>query len=1500
MNKSVTPQEQDFHLISSTSNNGVAPSNATLPKGSDPQFGEFVVVGVGASAGGLESLEKLFCNVPQDSGMAFVVVQHLSPDFKSMMDELLARKTQIPIHSVEENMEVKPNNIYLLPPKKEMIISGGRLHLTDKDPKQSFTLPIDHFFRSLAQDFRKHAVAIVLSGTGSDGSRGIQEIHKSGGLVLVEDPTTAKFDGMPLSAQNTGVVDLTMQAEDLAEALVEHADDPHKIKLRSKNVSELPLEGIEAVFDLLRRDYTIDFSHYKPTTVGRRIERRLVMLNIVDIDEYVARLREDDDELNALYKDLLIGVTQFFRDTEPFAMLERQIIPELLERVPPHEEIRVWSAACATGEEPYSLAILLYEALEKANRPINLKIFATDVHRTSLDHAGQGIYSEERLGELSTRRLKRFFTKKNDGYQVSQDLRKCVVFAQHNVIKDAPFTNLDLITCRNLLIYFLQPAQQKAISLFHFGLKTRGTLLLGSSESPGELSDEFETIDEHCKFYRKKRDIRLPADMRLPMSGRSSRKSNLGAPGSLGSRPDSGLIATYDLLLNEFMPPSFLIDKSRRLIDSFSGASKLLQVKDRRPSEDILEMLDTDDQASIAGALNRVIQQRQPLTFSGVKIRANDEVKNYKLSILPFQTKTKDESYLIRLDEMDIAPAPIETTSETQSLNVNRSEMSLSQVKHLEEELNYTKENLQATIEELETSNEEMQATNEEMVASNEELQSTNEELHSVNEELYTVNAEHQKKICELDELNQDMEHLFLNTEVATIFLDSELAIRKFTPGVESCFNLIESDVGRRIDTFSHRIQHRELLQDLNEVLSNGERREFAVRDVEGRSYFMRLLPYMTDNNIIDGVVLTLIDISVLEAARGQISRLSAIVESSNDAIISADMDGKIISWNAGAEKLYGYSSSEAIDKDIYMLVPNEQHEQVRSWFDRVRNEIPIPIVEVERLSQGNNKVQVSIAVSPIKDQFGNVVGVSSISRDVSQLKLAKRQVEQRDLRTRTIVDSSQEAIVSIDEQGKIIRWNPMATRVFEYNEEEAIGRQLTDLIIPSELREEHVKGMKHFLRTGESKIINNRLELEAIKKSGKVIPVELTVIGNKFDEGHEFTAFIRDITDRRAAIEQSRSDVERRDKFLAMLSHELRNPLSAVRTATRVLKGKHTDEASGEKFISVIDRQTAHIARLLDDLLEVSRITQDKIALETAHLDLRDTLDDSVQSVMSLANENEIEIIVKSTDESMLVLGDRTRLQQIQANLLTNGVKYSQAGQSVQISLSKEGEEAIIRVTDHGAGIPKHQIGKIFEMFYQSDDTLDRSHGGIGVGLSLVRSLAELHGGSISVQSDGIGKGSQFEVRLPLVQANEKIPKKPYSLRKPTVEIKTVVVVEDQEDNRVMISSMLEMEGFEVSSAENGVEGLKLIRSSKPDAAIIDLGLPELDGFEVARKLRFGSNEVEPSQSLLIALTGYGQPQDIEKAHECGFDHHMVKPLDPDRLLELLNASAMKQSKSS
>ncbi len=550
------------------------------------------VVGVGASAGGLEALERLFANMPE-TDMAFVVVQHLSPDFESLMDELLRPKTQLPVHRVEDGVRVAANAVYLIPPRKEMIISEGCLLLTDKDRNQGLTLPIDQFFRSLAREQGERSAGIILSGTGSDGSRGICDIHNAGGLVIAQLAESAKFDGMPRSAMDTGVVNQELLPEEMAEALVRHVSGETQSKVDLKIASE---EGMSAIFGLLRREYDIDFSHYKPNTVGRRIQRRLSLNHAMGLDDYITRLRDDPGELNSLYHDLLIGVTSFFRDGDAYHELSANGLSRILPKAKEAGELRCWVAGCATGEEAYSLAILIQEQMEAANVEVPVKVFATDVHRTSLDIASAGVYPAEALQNISDERRERFFTRQGQNFQVAAELRKMVVFAPHNIIKDAPFTKLDLVTCRNLLIYLQPLAQKKAISLFHFGLKADGILFLGPSEHPADLKEEFECLNETWKIYRKRRDVRLPPDMRLPvtMGSRTMPLNGLTLGTSASQRPDTSLMGAYDSILEELAPPSLLIDASRELAHSFGGAERYLHFKGGRSSLDVLELVDAE------------------------------------------------------------------------------------------------------------------------------------------------------------------------------------------------------------------------------------------------------------------------------------------------------------------------------------------------------------------------------------------------------------------------------------------------------------------------------------------------------------------------------------------------------------------------------------------------------------------------------------------------------------------------------------------------------------------------------------------------------------------------------------------------------------------------------------------------------------------------------------------------------------------------------------------
>jgi two-component system CheB/CheR fusion protein len=1327
------------------------------------------IVGVGASAGGLDAIERFFDNLPRDTGMAFVIVQHLSPDFKSMMDELLARHTELPIHLVEDGMPVEADHIYLIPSRAEMIISGGRLLLSEQDRKLDRTLPIDVFFRSLAQDCGARAVAVVLSGSGSDGSRGIRDVHEVGGLVLVQDTESAQFDGMPRTAADSGVAHFVLGPADMPRVLLEHAEKQGKIAQKTDE----PQAGIGAVYRMLQDEFGIDFTHYKPSTVTRRIERRLALARSQDIEEYVRRLRSERNELDVLYRDLLIEVTRFFRDEQAFRVLEEQVLPDLLRREPRDEPLRLWVAGCATGEEPYSLAILLDDLMARHNLERPVKIFATDVHRGSLEHATRAIYTTEALAGMSEERLARYFIKYGDRFQVVPEIRQRVVFAQHNVIKDAPFTRVDFIACRNLLIYLQPPAQQKVMSLFHFALNRTGLLWLGPSETVGPLARGFDTVDKHWRVYRKRTDARIPVDTRLqPVASAGARVSGgapLQPPG--GRYSLSQLLGTYDALLERVMPPSLLVNERAELVHSFGGASKFLHPRDGRQVLDVLELVEPELKMVLVGGLKRALQEPGTVVYRSVRIPDRDGERSYKITIQRIGSRGGGAPHLlVTFESAAEEPAPKGT-------EVEMDQVSRDQLRAVEEELAHTKESLQSAIEELETSNEELQASNEELQTSNEELQSTNEELQSVNEELYTVNAEYQRKIAELTDVTNDMDNLLASTEIGTIFLDAELKIRKFTPQVATAFQLVPHDTGRSIETFANRMHHPELVEELRRVLETGEPVERELGSVGGRSFFSRILPYRRKGKI-DGVVVTLIDVTGLK----------------------------------GAE--------DALFHERYLL--------------------------------------------------------------------------------NSLLDSTPDAVYFKDARGRFIRANrPMAERLGVPGPEALVGRTALELPNQKAALEQHQHD-ETVLRSGEAQ--HYKLECRpAVHPGGREAWDLVTRLPMRDRNGATvgIAAMFRDVTEQKRSEEKIQDGVRRRDQFLAMLSHELRNPLGAIVTATALLKvPRHGNgEIAHARFLDILERQAEQMARLLDDLLEASRVTQNKIHLKKRVLDLRVVAREVADAVRPLMEARGLSFTTQIEATPLWIEGDPARLQQIQANLLSNAAKYTASGGHIVLQAVREEGFARICVADDGAGIAPEMLESVFELFVQSKRTLDRAGGGLGVGLTMVRALVMMHGGTVTAASDGEGKGSTFVVRLPLTDHRpEEITRGTLALdghpplellaRPPLRDGDRIAIVEDNADSRELLCELLGREGYTCFTAENGPAGLALIDVEMPAVAILDVGLPEMDGFEMARRLRADPRH---ASMFLIALTGYGQAADKAASREAGFDEHLVKPVDVDELLRLL-----------
>jgi two-component system CheB/CheR fusion protein len=1299
------------------------------------------MVGIGASAGGLEALELFFRAVPPDTGMAFVVLQHLSPDFESRMDELLGRQTSLPIMQARDGQRARPDTIYLAPAHSEMILSGGRFVLSEREANKGFSLPIDNFLRSMAHDLGDQAIGVILSGTGRDGSRGAREIREAGGLVLSQAPETAAFDGMPRSVLEAGVVHAVGAPHELPKLLLEH--HAKRGELSPTSLAEPPQTSMDRVIDLLRSAHEIDFAHYKPNTVTRRVGRRLAMSEAKNLDDYAVQLQQDPEELHALYRDLMIGVTKFFRDPQAFAILERELASSLDARIA-DRQFRVWVPGCATGEEAYSLAILLHEAAQAVEQPPEIKIFATDAHGRSLDIASTGRYPEESLTEVTPKRRERYFVlDPQGGYRVVGELRQMVVFARHNVISNAPFTRIDLVSCRNLLIYFEPPAQKKVLALFHFALRTGGILFLGPSEAPGPLSDEFQTASSHWKIFRKRRDIRLPIETRLPLAP----VRNLGLPGlaNVGTR-DQRLLPAYDQLLDIFMPAGVLVDDRFELMHTFGEIDELVRLPRGRASSRLFDLLDPNIRTAVAGALHRAVSSKQSVRFNGLVVVRDGEVSRHCLTVQPLVNKRlQTTDYFLGFERLVDPTAADSATGE-----VGHDSLSRDYVGSLETELRFAQENLQSTVEELETSNEELQAANEELVASNEELQSTNEELHSVNEELYTVNAEHQKQIDELRELTDDLDNLLQSIDVGVIFLDRDLRIRKFTRSIVRSFRLMPQDVGRRLHDFAHDIHHPDLLTDLHAVLSHGDAIEREVVNGVGDMLLMRLLPYRT-GDAITGVVLSLIDINTLKRSEANVKHLSAIVESSGDAIVTRGLDGTISSWNRAAEQLFGYSEAEVIGQDDALFVPEGQRAQLRALFEQAVQGEPGSIETVRRRKDGE-LLDVSVSVSPMRDSDGRVFALSAIVRDISRRK-----------------------------------------------------------------RAEHI-----------------------VQRS-----------------------------------------IEQRDHFLAMLSHELRNPLMGIMAAAEVLHQPSSGDSLKRQASTVVLRQSQQMARLLDDLLDVTRLQRGSIEMRKERFDLRGAVLGALDAVEPRARATEVQLDTNIAPDEIVAHVDPARIQQLLVNLLANAIKYTPAGKSVVLTVTRCNEDAIIRVSDQGVGIRSEILDDIFEPFQRGDEPLHRDDAGMGLGLTLVKSIARAHGGDVSVHSPGPGLGSVFTVTIPVladsqVEGVATTPRVDSDIRKH----RRILLVEDSDDNRELLAMALAARGFEVLTADCGRRALDILRKHTVGVAIVDIGLPDMTGLDVARQVREMHTVGENRPLRLIALTGHGRSSDRDAVREAGFDDHLVKPV--------------------
>jgi len=835
----------------------------------------FPVVGIGSSAGGLEALQELFRHMPADSGMAFVVVTHQHPGHISLLPGLLAKVTSMPVVEAEDGVAVEPNRVYVGMPGGLLGIGGGVLHRLDAESVRAPHLPIDHFFRSLAVDQREHAICVVLSGTGTDGTLGMRAIKAEAGLAVVQEPPSAKYAGMPASAAATGFADYVLPVEAMPAQLLAYARGPY-LTVRTPAVESpaFPREPLQQILALLRARTGHDFTAYKTTTIRRRIERRMNVHQIKEPPEYVRYLRENSHEIDILFGELLISVTGFFRDAQAFEALAEKALPALLASRVDVQALRVWTPGCASGEEAYSIAMLLREAMDKTGKVLDVQIFGTDLDVHAIDAARAGIYPAGITADVSKERLERFFTHGENVYHIRKEVREMLVFAPQNVIKDPPFTKLDLVVCRNLLIYLDGDLQQRLLSVFHYALRPGGLLFLGPSESIGASGNLFEAVDSKWKIFRRRESMgaahplmempQLPADKLLPPEAVPR--------GPAPSPKQSQTVAQLErLLLARFAPTSLVVDDRGNIIYIHGRTGAYLEPTEGLPRHNVLEMARHGLARPLAAALRQAVKEKREVVRENIRVKTNGDFEHVFLSVVHINEPEAIRGLvLITIHTAAAPPPPVRQRGKGIEEQPGR-------VSELEHELQYVKESLQTTIEELETSNEELKSTNEELQSTNEELQSTNEELEtskeemqSLNEELNTVNTELQAKVEELSHATDDMQNLLNGTQIATIFLDTQLNVKRYTEQAKELFNLIQTDLGRPLSHLTSTVEYDRLTEDCRDVLRTLARKEVEVRGRSGSWHLMRIMPYRTADNVIDGVVITFIDIARVKAAEEQ------------------------------------------------------------------------------------------------------------------------------------------------------------------------------------------------------------------------------------------------------------------------------------------------------------------------------------------------------------------------------------------------------------------------------------------------------------------------------------------------------------------------------------------------------------------------------------------------------------------------------------------------------
>lgn len=1654
-------------------------STDRAPETDEPNTSPFPIVAIGASAGGLAALKTFFSLVPKESGAAYVVVVHLSPEHESHLQEILRPICAIPVHQVTQTVRLERNRVYIIPPNSNLDAIDTHLRLSDLERHRQNRAPIDHFFRTLAEMHGRNAIGVILSGTGSDGSLGLRRIKECGGLTVVQTPSEAEYGDMPRNAIKAVPVDLVVPVGKIPHAVLHDvARSEPKACVTSngddtaENIPEDTPENdkqfLKKIFAIVQSRTGRDFNQYKLSTMYRRVVRRMQFHRLPEPSAYLDLLQRSPEESSALADDLLINVTSFFRDPEVFEALENTVVDRLFAGKGPTDSVRIWSVGCATGEEAYSLAILLLEKKLQLDAPPMIQMFASDLHKQSLDRAREGFYPTEALQSVRPDRLERFFDRENGGYRVKAALRELVVFAPHNLIADPPYSRLDMISCRNLFIYLDRELHQRIVEIFHYALKPDGHLLLGISESidEGEL---FRIEDKKRSIFR--RNNAAVFEPRLPVFnlGRSRTSDRLAG---VNHHPTVAYGGIHQRMVEQYAPPSVLLSPDNHVVHFSAHAGRYFVHPGGTPTTSVFKLVRDDLRVELKAAVSAARVQGGIVRTRPIHVRFNGHQLPVSLDVRPSLDPEQQGFLLVIFDENPLSPTAVEMTNgDTPSRRDRDKVNALMRAKEsAEQRLQGIIKEYETTQEDLRASNEELQSANEELRSTFEELETSKEELQSINEELQTVNQENRHKVEELAQLSSDLQNLFMATDIATIFLDRDFRILRFTPSTTDLFNVRMTDRGRPLSDLTHRLGHAALEDAVLYVLEQLIPIEREVEDSSGRWYLMRIRPYRTMGDRIAGVVLTFVEITqrkhMEDALRRQKEFSEHIIETLPQPLLVLSDDFIVERANAAFYTHFNVRRDETQGRKIYDLGNGQWNiPSLRELLERV---LPDNTVfngyEVDHVFDGLGHRVMLLNGRKLRDMRLILLGISDIT-ERSQVEKAVRANNER-LRLQRMINVRGVGVINFDRTGVLIdandaflqmtgrtrdevtrrtlTWQNMtapehretsehqleqlhaAGRIGPYEKEclrkdgsrlwmvfagadlgdgtsveycmdvsdrkraeaalhEAQARLAADLEAMSTLQrlgslfiaegnlnsilheiidaavaitgadfgtiqildakmkrlklvaqrgfepgwvdfcskiEDGDGGCRRVLDLGERVIVEDvdtdsyfagmqllELHRQAGVRAFQVTPLvsrsgrPLGVFSTHTQEAGrpvERTLKLLDLLARQASDIIDRAQGEearevhhrlveadrRKNEFLAMLSHELRNPLTPIRTSLHILDLAAPGSEKARRAQAVISRQVDHMTHLIEDLLDITRITSGKIQLECEILDLNEL----VQRVMTdhrevfVAQGVALEMLNGAHD--VWVNGDRTRLSQVIGNILQNAAKFTAAGGKTSISVRSNlaHEQAIVRIADTGRGIPPEILPKLFEPFTQADVSLDRSKGGLGLGLSVVKGLVELHGGSVWGESDGQGKGAVFTIALPLVMEPATFSATQQQTRGPR---RRVLVVEDNADAADSLRTALEFEGHDVEVAHTGREGLAKASTFVPDFVFCDIGLPELNGYEVATAMRA---DPKLAQTVLIALTGYATPEDVAKTKAAGFDEHLAKPPSLAAILTVMN----------